>query len=212
MKSVFFDLDGTLIDSRADLAEAVNHTRRDAGLKEISLDEVIANVGCGAKYLLEKSVPELEGRFEEILPHFYENYDLHLLDHVSLYPGAAETLCELANRGWKMGIVTNKPNFATHKILKHLNIAQYFGDAIIAGGDCEIMKPSPVPLKLAAEKIEGCVLSESDWMVGDNWTDLECGKAAGVSTAFCSFGFGHLKESVYTAKLDSFGDLLKYCK
>ena len=56
----------------------------------------------------------------------------------------------------------------------------------------------------------GHVLSSNDWMVGDNWTDMESGRAAGLKTAFCTFGFGHLNESRYTVKIDSFSELLRH--
>jgi phosphoglycolate phosphatase len=212
MNAVFFDFDGTLVESRADLAAAVNHTRRDYSLPEISLTEVVACIGSGARYLLEHTIPELTGKFEEIYPRYLENYAAHMLDNVALYPGVMETLEELARRGWGMGIVTNKPGFATRAIMDHLGITRFFGESVIGGDDCDEMKPSAKPLREAARRLGGHVLQSGDWMVGDNWTDLDCGKAAGIKTAFCAWGFGFLKERTYDAKLDSFGELLGLCK
>jgi phosphoglycolate phosphatase len=212
MNAVFFDFDGTLIESRADLAAAVNHTRRDYGLVEIPEEKVVACVGNGARFLLENSIPELAGRFEEVLPRYLENYGAHMLERVSLYPGVKETLEELARRGWGLGIVTNKPSFATRAILKHLDIAHFFGESVIGGDDCDEMKPSVKPLHEAARRLGGHVLSENDWMVGDNWTDLDCGNSAGIKTAFCGWGFGFLKERQYTVKIESFIELLDLCK
>lgn len=210
--AVFFDFDGTLIESRADLAEAVNHTRRDYGLAEIPEEKVVACVGNGARFLLENSIPELAGRFEEVLPRYLENYGAHMLDHVSLYPGVKDTLEELAERGWGLGIVTNKPSFATRAILNHLDIARFFGESVIGGDDCDEMKPSVKPLQEASRRLGGHVLSENDWMVGDNWTDLDCGNSAGIKTAFCGWGFGFLKQRRYTVKIGSFTELLDLCK
>ena len=111
-----------------------------------------------------------------------------------------------------MGINTNKPNFATHAILEHFGLARFFGRGVVAGGDCPEMKPSPMPLRQAASQLHGHRLSSHDWMVGDNWTDMECGQAAGIKTAFCTFGFGHLNESRYTIKINRMDEILRHCK
>ena len=89
---------------------------------------------------------------------------------------------------------------------------RYFGDAIVAGGDCAEMKPSAMPLRECASRMRGHRLSSHDWMVGDNWTDMESGAAAGVKTAFCTFGFGHLNGSRHTVKINRFDELLRYLK
>ena len=208
MNAVFFDLDGTLFDSRADLASAVNYTRMDLGLEPLPQETVVGFVGRGARHLLENAIPEAAGRFDELWPRFGVNYRAHMLDETELYPGVLGTLAELSGRGWLMGVSTNKPNFAARDMLEHFGILHYFGDAIIAGGDCAEMKPSGMPLRECAARMRGHSLSPDDWMVGDNWTDMESGSAAGIKTAFCSFGFGHLNESRYTVKIDRFEDLL----
>lgn len=212
MNAVFFDMDGTLFDSRADLASAVNFTRRDLGLAPLPQETVIGFVGRGARYLLENSIPEQAGRFDELWPQFSANYRAHMLDETVLYPGVRSTLAELADRGWLMGINTNKPNFAAREMLAHYGLARYFGDAIIAGGDCAEMKPSGLPLRECAARMRGHRLSSHDWMVGDNWTDMDSGSAVGIKTAFCTFGFGHLNESRYTVKINRFDELLRHLK
>lgn len=212
MNAVFFDLDGTLFDSRADLASAVNFTRVDLGLKPLPQDAIIGFVGCGARHLLENAIPEVTGRFDELWPQFSANYRAHMTDETTLYPGVRSTLAELADRGWLMGVSTNKPNFAARDLLAHYGILRYFGNAVIAGGDCAEMKPSGMPLRECASRMRGHRLSSHDWMVGDNWTDMDSGFAAGVKTAFCTFGFGHLRESRYTVKINRFDELLRYLK
>jgi phosphoglycolate phosphatase len=202
-----FDLDGTLIDSRLDLTAAVNHTRRDLSLGELPVEAVLANVGRGARYLLQNSIPESKVDFEELWPVFSAHYVEHMLDNTVLYPGVAETLAELDRRGWKMGVNTNKPSFATGKILEHFGIARYFGRGVVAGGDCAEMKPSALPLRECAARI-GHVLDADDWMVGDSWVDMQCAEAAGVKGAFCEFGFGELRASRCDARLDRFERLL----
>ena len=106
MNAVFFDMDGTLFDSRADLARAVNFTRQDLGFQPLPQETVVGFVGCGARHLLENSIPERAGMFDELWPRFSENYRAHMLDETVLYPGVRTTLAALADRGWLMGINT----------------------------------------------------------------------------------------------------------
>lgn len=209
MDAMYFDMDGTLIDSRADLAATVNHTRRDLGLAELPQDRILCHVGRGARHLLANAIPEPPARQDgqiDLFKIFMSHYGEHMLEAVALYPGVEDTLAELRDRGWLLGINTAKPRFATLAILEHFGLMRFFGDAIVAGGDCAEMKPSPLPLRLCAEKLHH-VPTPRDWMVGDNWTDVQCGANAGVKSAFCSFGFGILADSVPTVTLARFPDL-----
>lgn len=217
MKAIFFDMDGTLIDSQADLADAVNNTRRMLGLEAIPQPAVIANVGQGARYLLTNSIPECCGEdalkpmeFDELWALFRKHYAECCCSKVVLYSGVEDTLNELRRRGWSLGINTNKPRFATLKILERFKLSHLFGDAVVAGGDCVEMKPSAMPLVECAKRM-GHTLGSEDWMVGDSWQDLDCAAAAGVKSAFCEFGFGQIKKENYTAKISSFSELLHLC-
>ena len=136
------------------------------------------------------------------------HYGEHAIDKARLYPHVAETLEQLRARGWVLGVNTAKPAFATHALLAHLGIAHYFGKVVVAGGDCQEMKPSALPLRHCAQRA-GRELSQCDWMVGDNWTDVECAANAGVGSIFCRFGFGVLRESHPTAQINSFDEILQ---
>ena len=215
MNAVFFDIDGTLFDTKADLAATVNHTRRDLGLAEWPEEQVIANVGQGAKYLLEKSIPEYGGEgtpAPEVREIFRSHYAEHCVERIEPYPGVVRTLGELHDRGWLMGINTNKPNFAVKLILEKFGLTRYFGSAVVAGGDCAEMKPSALPLRECASRLRGHRLSSHDWMVGDSWTDLQCATNAGVKAAFCTYGFGQLRDSRFTIKINRFEELLRHLK
>ena len=214
MSAFFFDFDGTLCDTRGDLAATVNHTRRDYGLAELPLDEVIANVGLGARYLLTQcfkpDAAELLERVgvERLFQGFLSHYLEHACETVQPYPGVRETLAELRRRGCLLGINTAKPRAAVELILARLDLADFFGAAIVAGGDSSEMKPSARPLLDCAAKLNHPV-GPDDWMVGDNWTDVGCGVNAGVKTAYCEFGFGVLKDFTPTVRLAAFSELLE---
>ncbi|MCR5413631.1 MAG: HAD hydrolase-like protein [Kiritimatiellae bacterium] len=212
MNAVFFDMDGTLIDSRADLAATVNHTRRDLGLPEIPMEAVLAHVGQGARHLLAHSIPEKADDVDRLWEIFRSHYAEHMLESVELYPTVLKTLEELRERGWLLGINTAKPSFAVRTILEHFGMLRFFGDAIVAGGDCPEMKPSALPLRECASRMHGHRLSSRDWMVGDHWTDMQCAANAGVKGAFCSFGFGKLNDARCTVRLNRMEELLRCCK
>ena len=219
MNAVFFDIDGTLFDTKADLAATVNHTRRDLGLVEWPEEQVIANVGLGAWYLLEHSIPECAGEdaraprpYEELWELFKSHYAEHCVERVQPYPGVLRTLGELHDRGWLMGVNTNKPNFAVRLILEKFGMTRYFGSAIVAGGDGIPLKPDAQSIRECASRLRGHRLSSHDWMVGDSWTDMQCATNAGVKGAFCTYGFGKLKDSRFTIKINRFDELLRHLK
>lgn len=209
MKAVFFDVDGTLFDTRADLAAGVNHTRADLGLAPLPLDVVISHVGQGSRYLMEKCIPESPMPFEELWKQYTSHYAEHCCGSLVMYPGVIETLDELRRRGWIMGVNTNKPNFAVKKIFERFGLGGYFGDAVIAGGDGFPLKPDARSLQECASRL-GHIPGPGDWMVGDAWNDMQCAVNAGVKGAFCSFGFGELKGTPCNAVLSKFSDLLDY--
>ena len=211
MPAVFFDLDGTLFDTRADLAATVNHTRRDLGLPEWPVERVIAHVGQGARYLLARSIPEAAGD-ESLVERFMSHYAEHCCETVQPYPNVLRTLNELRDRGWLLGVNTNKPNFAAKMILERFGLASCFGPAVVAGGDGIPLKPDAQSLRECAARLHGHRLSPQDWMVGDSWTDMQCAANAGVKGAFCSFGFGRLEGTRFTVRIDRFEELLGYLK
>jgi phosphoglycolate phosphatase len=209
-RACFFDLDGTLIDSRADLAATVNETRRAAGLPPLEMDEVLVHVGHGAKHLLSHAIAERPDAAETLWDVFQKNYAAHMNREVTLYPGVRRTLTELAARGWKLGVNTSKPAFATQAILARFGLTDLFAGAVVAGGDCPAFKPSALPLEMCAARLGGHRLSARDWMVGDSDADMLCAANAGVNGAFCSFGFGRLGAAPCTVRIDSFEELLTH--
>lgn len=205
---IIFDLDGTLIDSRADLALAVNLTREELGLAPIPQAQVVGYVGEGVRRLLSRAIPELPERLEQALAINQRHYRAHLLDQTRLYPGVAAALEQFRRRGTKLMVVTNKPRGFTDLILDGLGIAGLMA-AVVGGGDVPVLKPDPSALLLALEQC-GCAAAGS-WMVGDHFTDLEAGRRAGMKRCFCRYGFGDPGPETWDLAVDDLTELAEYC-
>ncbi|MDD4101206.1 MAG: HAD hydrolase-like protein [Kiritimatiellae bacterium] len=200
MKTAIFDLDGTLVDSLADLALSINLTRGECGLAPLTLKEVAVCVGEGARVMVTRAFPEVPEAIDRLLLRQREHYRAHLLDNTVLYPGVQETLERLKAQGWALAVATNKPAAVTFPILEGLGILGLFG-AVVGGGECPELKPDPAPLRLAAQRM-GKALDAYDWMVGDHYTDLEAGRRAGIKRCFCRYGFGDARGETYELALD----------
>ena len=184
---VIFDLDGTLIDSRADLTAAVNDMRRHYGLAPLPLDTVTRYVGNGIRKLVERALEGGPADFAEAVGRTREAYGRRLVEQTRPYPGVPEALAAIHRLGYHQAVVTNKPQEFTVQILRHFGLDTHLG-AVIGGDACPQLKPHPAPLFLALEQT-GCAAPGS-WMVGDNYTDLAAGAAAGLERCFCAYGFG----------------------
>jgi phosphoglycolate phosphatase len=180
-----FDLDGTLIDSVADLATAVNLLRADLTLPPLDLKTVGSYVGDGATMLVRRSLPE-EAFSPERLKRFLDLYRIHLLDETRIYPGMDEFLIQ--HQGDKMAVVTNKPQDLTMTLLYELGLIPFFSSII--GGDSGLpKKPDPLPVLQALRELQAD--PGRAVMIGDHHTDLLAGRAAGIKTCFCAFGVGN---------------------
>lgn len=204
--ALFFDLDGTLFDTREDLASTVNHVRSDLGLSPISTAEVISHVGSGARHLLKGAIPESDKPFEDLWKIFSSRYREHCCENLTPYEGVEETLEKLSRRGWKLAINTNKPRFAVDPILERFSLARFFGNAIVAGGEGIALKPDVQSIRQCALRL-GHELSPNDWMIGDSWNDMRCAENAGVRGAFCRFGFGKLDGAPFDLEIFAFPDI-----
>jgi phosphoglycolate phosphatase len=183
---VVFDLDGTLIDSRADLASAVNHVLRTLGLPELPAATLHGYVGEGARVLVARALgPEHQGRVGEALPLFMAHYGAHLLDATHPYPGIVEALAALAERGAALSVLTNKPVAMSRAILAGLGLAAPFVD-VLGGDSLPTRKPDPAGLE--ALRLRTATPRERTLLVGDSGIDVRTARAAGV--AFCGVSWG----------------------
>ena len=207
LNGILLDLDGTLIDSRADLALAVNLTREELGLPPLPQAQVVGYVGEGVRKLVSRALPERPELLEQALRINSRNYRAHLLDQTTLYPGVERALTRFAQRGAKVMVVTNKPRAFTDLILAGLGIDRFL-TAVVGGGDCPELKPDPRPLALALER-GGCTAAGS-WIAGDHFTDLEAGRRAGLKRCFCRYGFGDPGREDWDLAVDDLTELAEF--
>ena len=200
---IIFDLDGTLIDSRADLATAVNLTRKHYNLEPLSQEIVCSYIGDGARKLIERSLTDTGLDVDDALVFMKKFYYEHLIDATYVYSGVLEGLQKLNANGVKLAVVTNKPDEPAKIILKKLGLAKYF-DEIIGGGGGHPLKPEPDALIYFAKKWNAD--PKESWMVGDHCTDLKSGKRAGMNTCWASYGFGDTKGLAYDFEAKSFSE------
>ncbi len=182
---LIFDLDGTLVDTRQDLANSVNFVRKAFGFPALNLAEVMLYVGDGVHKLMVRALKSQERRrIDEAIVIFRRHYRQHCLDFSTLYDGALEVLDHF--RAKKMAVISNKPDEFTLTILKGLRVDHYF--KIILGGDSQPeLKPSPAPILYILEELG--VPPEKAVIIGDGATDIESGKRAGIHTCAVTYGF-----------------------
>lgn len=186
---VVFDLDGTLIDSQKDIANAANALVAELGGRRLDDEAIAGMVGEGAALLVQRALaaaaidPETPGA----LTRFLELYDGTLLDHTAPYDGMVATLERLAGSR-PMSVLTNKPARATGLILEGLDLRRYFGTVI--GGDTTFArKPDPAGLLHLARLAD--VSPGRTLMVGDSPIDLATARRAGTAICLAKYGFGY---------------------
>ncbi len=185
---VVFDLDGTLVDSRRDLADATNALLAERGAAPLPQPVVVDMVGGGVALLVERAfgAAGLGPATPDAVPRFIEIYEGCLLDYTRPYPGVIEML-QAASRLASLAVLTNKPDVPAVRILDGLGLARYFRE--IVGGTAGLpRKPDPASLHRLigdAGAIPGTTL-----MVGDSRIDLETARNAGTRAALAAWGFG----------------------
>ena len=183
-----FDLDGTLIDSRADLAAATNAMRALHGLPALPLEKVASYVGDGVRVLAARALEGAAVDPDRAAREISAAYAEHLTDRTTAYPGVDAGLRALRAAGHDLALVTNKPAPHARRLMDHFGWTPLFA-AILGGGDTAELKPSPLPLQTAMQRTGHG--PETTWMVGDHHTDLEAARRAGVKSIYLASGIGH---------------------
>lgn len=189
-----FDLDGTLCDTLADIAQSANHVRRSWGLGELPVARVRDFVGDGARVLLRRSLydlPELpspDSRFwDEAFARYADHHERQCTVHVRPYPMVHSHLLQLQQRGHPLAVVTNKPERFARAILLHTGLDRFL-PVVIGGDTLPQRKPDPAPLHEALQRLGRP--GPPGTMVGDGENDLLAGRAAGLRTVAVLYGYG----------------------
>ena len=208
-KLLVFDLDGTLVDSAGGIAVSVNRTRADYGFAPLSTEKIASFTGDGAKKLIERSFSDvrLPVPLEEAVEKMTRHYADDPVADSFLYDGVAEGIRELHNTGWIVTVVSNKPVIVSEKILTHFRLMPYLAENI-GGGSGFPLKPAPDALFFLMEKYK--VPAENIYVTGDNHTDLNFAKAAGVKSIFCEYGFGEKADAEASCTVSSFSECVKH--
>ncbi len=208
---VIFDLDGTLLNTIADLGEACNYALRTMGYAEHPIAAYNYMVGNGVRKLLERANPDVDSEgVDHLLHHFREYYDEHCTDHTVPYPGIPELLKELADNGVAIAVATNKYQSAAEKIMRHFFPHTEFV-AILGQTDDRPAKPDPsidFQILLEHPTPKARVLH-----VGDSAVDIETARRACVESVGVSWGFrpvSELRRAFADHVVSSPSEILKY--
>jgi phosphoglycolate phosphatase len=191
-RAVVFDLDGTLIDSAPDIADALNRAIDRRGLAPFTVEKVKEMIGGGVPKLVERAVLAHGVSRIGLLPlaaDFIKFYRQNLTTQTTLYEGARELLEQFQNEGRGLGLCTNKQHELTIDILNELDLAKYFS-AVVGERMGRPRKPDPAPLRGVLSALG--VQAGQAIMVGDSAADVGCAKAAGVASVVVSFGYSRI--------------------
>jgi phosphoglycolate phosphatase len=189
-RHVVFDLDGTLIDSRQDLADAANALLARHGAPPLPVPDVVRMVGEGARTLVARVLDRaaLQVDLDAALATFLEAYDARLANHTRAYDGIRAALTALTAAGCRLSVLTNKPQRATDRVLEALDLRTPF--TAVLGGDTAVgRKPEPLGLRMLMS--EAGTAPDETVMVGDSWVDVHTARAAGIEACLVTWGFGY---------------------
>lgn len=184
-KGCIFDLDGTLIDSLEDLADACNAALRELNYPTWPLENYKLFVGSGVRNLIKRALPCQDGAvIDRALELFYAYYNEHCLDKTKVYEGINEVLQELQKRDYALAVVTNKPDFLAKKIVQH-----FFKDSIkIVYGQVEGVPVKPDPTFVFKAMADLDMDKQHSFYIGDSDVDIYTAENAQLKSIGCLWG------------------------
>ena len=191
MKSLIFDLDGTLVETAPDLIETLNVILKREGFAPVDYHDARLMVGAGVKTLLERGIssaekPVAKDRVDRLYQDYLSYYADHIADLSRPFPGMEDALDALAAQGWRLAVCTNKLEWLSLRLLEALKLKDRF--AVICGQDTfGIAKPNPEVLLRTIAAAGGDV--KQAIMIGDSITDIATAKAAGIPVIAVDFGY-----------------------
>ncbi|AVP98087.1 phosphoglycolate phosphatase [Ahniella affigens] len=187
IEAVLFDLDGTLLDTAPDFLAAANATRAEFGLPEMDFDDLRPVVSRGARYMVQAAFPGIsEAELEARIPVYLGHYRARIADQTDYFAGMDEVVEQLAARGIKMAIVTNKPTWLAEPLIAELGLDVRF-PVLVCGDTLAVRKPDPAPFLLAAERLN--VTASACLVVGDDLRDIDGAKNAGMRSMAAAYGY-----------------------
>jgi len=208
--ALVFDLDGTLIDSAADVRTALNALLVEEGRPPLSLDQVRALIGEGATVLIERAfaatgAPAAPAAVRGLVDRYLDHYRAAPADHTLVYDGVTDLLSGLRAEGWRLGVCTNKPQALSELVLATLGLAPFF-DAVV-GGDRPRRKPDGEHVRETLRQ-----MGAAGWpavYVGDSATDVAAARDAGLPIVAISWGYAQMDPRALGADrlIDHYRDL-----
>ncbi len=189
LRTLLFDLDGTLADTGPDLAYALNVVRKEQAREEISYDRIRPIVSHGGVALLKLGFPEFSvdsTEFTTLRQRMLNIYRVNLAVHTRLFPGMEDLLSTIEARGMNWGVVTNKPAWLTDPLMEQLHLTARAA-CIVSGDSTANKKPHPEPMRFACAKAGS--ESHQCLYVGDAQRDIDAGRAAGMKTLVAMYGY-----------------------
>jgi phosphoglycolate phosphatase len=211
MRTIVFDLDGTLVDTAPDLISTLNLVLAGEGLPPVACDGARRMIGGGARRMIERALIA-EGRnvpggeLDRMFRIFTDHYSAHIADRSRPFPHLESVLQRLAGEGCRLAVCTNKVEWLSRRLLDTLNLSRYF--AAICGQDTfGIQKPDPQMLRLTIRRAGGEV--QRAIMIGDSITDVRTARAANVPVIAVDFGYSEVAPEALNADrlISSFTEL-----
>ncbi len=200
LAAVLFDLDGTLLDTLADIALALNRALLEYGCESLAQKDVRGMIGRGAPILIERAAAAHGRAFDAATQaamvqrffHYYGELEESHEDSARPYAGAAELLRSLHDSGLGIAVVTNKQHRFASALLTRLGLCGWV-DVVVGGDTCARRKPDPQPLLFACESLHA--LPFNSLMVGDSVNDVHAARAAGIPVVCVSYGYNEGRDA-----------------
>ncbi len=190
IKAIIFDFDGTLVDTKIDIARSVNFLLKEENLPPIPEEKIYEFIGNGTDVLLEKSFSYVNGKIRDgVIDRFFKIYEEHMLDNTKPFPNILDVIDKIKDRS--LYILTNKHERFAVKILKHFGILNYFKE-VVGADTFGVKKPDPFGIIRIINKES--VDRKKVLMIGDSAIDIKTGKNAGVLTCGVLWGLGKIDE------------------
>jgi phosphoglycolate phosphatase len=191
IRLLIFDLDGTLVDSRLDLANSVNGMLRHYGRPELPVDVIAGYIGDGAPMLVRRALgdPDDEYFLQQAIEFFLTYYRAHKLDTTTVYPGIPEALAALGHGNGverQMAVLSNKPVNPSRAIVEALGLGPFFAQ-VYGGNSFSTKKPDPLGAQTLLREFG--VAAEEALIIGDSSNDVLTGRNSGMWTVGCLYGF-----------------------